>query len=506
MQSPGLVTESQAAVQSVNWLLEDAWNGSDYVDESDRLMSATVRHELRPILDVFWGGGISANEMTVTLDNVDQRYNNLNTASGSVRNAVAAFATNNGRGTPVRFSAGYSGTNLRQFTGFVDDLELSADMSVAQIRCSDIVEAMAGRRASTTLYRDIRSTAYLAHVLAAVSDSPTPSLTADVGSAVLHYAWMAGETQHEEIRRILEAEGGWFFAGKSGGVNFWNQWHFLLATFATTSQATIQQADLLELPQRRNGDPEHVFDAVELVWELREAAPLQVVYDGGQGITIGPGDTIEVLIEYDEPVVEPQALTADDWVAVTAGRQRKGSYHVSTNPTGVQIVRSEQRAQSALLTITNHDPKHTVTFQRLQQRGFPVQVTGSHKAIAAGSGQGRTERLDGLVYIGDPLSAAGTASRRQQVRRSAPVLVRFASVCYPALELGDRITVPVASGVSSGVTTFTTEQYWVTSIEQTLGPGGYLMEIEAIRADNPYDCDAPPVLGTHSYGTSRQVA
>lgn len=509
MLSPDLITESQEVHRQpvtrvrINWNNDGPNGGGTMTDEAALLVGPgwTASTAIIPVLEKFWSGGITAGQATISLDNAGQRFNPSNASSPLVDGtlgAIDAEPNRGGRDLRVEIQASFSGSAwLTQFVGFIDEMVLSPDYTRCTIRVSDIMTILAGRRASTTLQQNVRSTDYLSTVIAAQSGDPTPTFAVkEPGTRLFPWAWMHHESIAEELRNIVMADGGWLLVNKGGGLEYWNAWHFLTAPAATGRQVLIENADMEGWPERRLTRGRDIYNEVQVAYEIRAEQPTEIVYAGAFGVTVPAGGTIKHQATYDEPVRNIQGFASADWTAVTAGRAAVG-------PADAGVTVTTQMAQGAEIELVNNLTTHPITFLKLHQRGNPIRTVGDHLVAAGGAAEPvRRKDIGGVVYIQDTFAADDVATRLLEAEEHNAARFRLVNLAaYPALELGDfaSFNVPTSSDGSGYGTS--TQNMWVTLIEQSFGQNGYFMTIEGIETSNPFTCQAPFRMGTSEYGS-----
>jgi hypothetical protein len=144
-----------AEKRQVKGKLEVNWNKdlSTWTDESERLVTLD---NLKMELHLSWKEG-DANPFTAkfTLDNANDRYSSFNSSSPIYAN----IRYNKGHGIPIRFSIGiYDATAgweyLKQFTGYIDQMDCTTRENVCTMSCFDNAHRLLQCKISTTMYQN----------------------------------------------------------------------------------------------------------------------------------------------------------------------------------------------------------------------------------------------------------------------------------------------------------------------------------------------------------------
>lgn len=491
------MAQSTAGTQLVaNWqatgrvpvvVVEICWDGTNWVDESARVLAAAwgdsllAEREGLPLL-----GQTAPAAASIEVDNADGRFSP--DVTGSMANTYYPQGIWD---LPVRISAGFmeDGTpeTLRQFTGRVyQPREWQAMVDgrpVERVSLSlwDESAPLRQDKMTTTMYVGQRPDELIQDLLDAAG---VVGYSLDVGMGVIPWAWLDEENLWDELSQLANADGGWVRATKEGAVVFERVTHWLEGTDHTASQATINRGRAWRLEDAISH--KDLYSEVVVAYTPRTMGPLDTIYSAREAIEVPPGETVERVCRYQVPamyVVTPVVDT--DYTALRAG---------GTDARGDVIVSMTAYANQAVIELTNSNAHHAVWVLNLKIRGYPVDAEDEEQvteASEAGEIAGdKTYRLAHNDYIQTKVQADRLAGflrdRLGRYRR----LWGFESVLAPWLEVGDRVTITnAAAGLD--------DDGYLVQYEASYRAGGMLsMSGIVLPADNLFGADGYFIIGT----------
>lgn len=487
-----------------------AWNGTDYVDESAYLVSASgdVRYAA-PYSSLVGGAGITG-QMQVTLDNGTGRFSPLyssgalyaNIASGGMymRRCYLEVSINSGSDYYSVFHG------VLKLPGAQSPTWSETSTVTLDVRSRD--ELLLNRRWSSTqsdfkLYVDGPKTeSELMDVWITDPDNgfTVDDLDLDTGLFKVAFPWMDDESLLEEMWLLASACGGRFYADNTGAFRYENMAAWQVETRSTSSQATYTPASWQRL--------EFMYDDTDLYNEITvEASPrtignLDVIWENESTITIQPGQTEVLTARFDAPAY---SITGIEHEATDGG---------GTDLTSSVTITPTYKAQRASLSIANGATRAAyLRMVRILGRpviGGPEQeatktsaMDGANSAFFGGR-IGRNRRLSGNPYVQTLPQAQALAQRVLDLSEYPRLTFMLTGTPGdPERALGDRITIDHSSiaGFMSSTTTC-----YVTAIRWMLDSNGFSQDLEAVQTSNVFTYDGSYfVLGTHKPGDSRRV-
>ena len=167
-------------------------------------------------------------ELSITLNNQDQRYSALNTSSAITASILGSTTTAGGatvtypklQGSPVRLREGYTdATNgdefVTVFSGYIDDPTADAygiNGDTLTLKVADRGIKLVDYRRSSFMSTGLRADEWI-NIVLAWSDL---SANLDRGNFIIPYLWMDNETLWAECVDAAAADGGWFFIDELG--------------------------------------------------------------------------------------------------------------------------------------------------------------------------------------------------------------------------------------------------------------------------------------------------
>lgn len=477
----------------ISYRLYVAWDGTNYIDESSRLISASGEMSLSPPDDAITASSGIVDTMTLQLQNADGRFSPLYTGSP----LAALIGSGKAYHAPCYLEVSIDGgvNYSRVFTGVIKTPQESgasaSEIASVSVECRSRDELILQKRISTPWaeFRSYHDQGYNESELIAAWLSacgvPANQCVLDAGLFTIDWAWLDDESPLEEMWNLAAACGGRLYAGPDGLYYYENATHWLTAARSVTSQETLDAG---------------AFTRCVPAYDDRELYNIVTVEASPRVITVS-----DTLWEPDEEVYVPangsKVMTAmlrqpaysmnpPSYTAVSAGGQ---------NISGNVSVLAVAYAQRALLTITNTHATLAAYLKPLRitgnaLTGGPTQEEsrtsagyGSNSAYFGSRGD-RTRSIRGNVWI-QSKSHAGMLAEFLLMRHEQPRLTYQLMGCpgRPGRRLGDRVTILDPSIMSSS------RDALLTAISWTLDRNGFRQELKAVDLAKLYPyLDANP--------------
>lgn len=309
----------------------------DYFEEHERLLSLKLTKELIEPL-----GGISYSYATINLLNHDNRFTpNFNSTIGTALLPKR----------PIKINLGYFVGVLRKVLPQFKGVSTSSPQQdklrgTVTVKAFDFLSFLDEFKMETAIYTD-KTTDYLIEQILISAGFNAAQYELDEGLNTVGFAWFEkGSMAGYEIRKLCEAEGGYFYQDENGKLIFRNRRAFIETEFLTTRH-TIDKGDILDWQD----DPSApLYNRCTVLAEPREIQSSTEIYAHAFTEEIRQGETIEPWASFEDPVTEittPAAIT--DYTANSAS---DGSGTDMTSD--ISIILNEVSAKTAKISITNN--------------------------------------------------------------------------------------------------------------------------------------------------------
>lgn len=456
-----------------------------YTDESANLVRCNGDTRLAPPeANLFAAQGI-VDKATIELRNAAGRYSPLNTGGAlysAIQNGGAYHVpcyvetTIDGGSSWQRLFTGI--TQIPRETGRTHD-----GMPTVSFECKGRDELLRQIRRSTS-QSDFRARAdaglteadlILAYLTAEGLTSGDYAI--DTGMVTIPWAWLDDESPLEDMWQMAAAAGGRLYTDETGKWRYENMAHWLRSPHQT-SQQTYTNADWQRLEAWYEDN--ELYSRVTVEYASRQVDEATVLWEPDEVVQIPAGGSRVLTATYNSPAYSAPVIA---WRAASSGGGDLTS-SVTITPTFY--------AQRATLSVANAHATMAATiypFQILAQAatGGPTADEerntwddGANSAFFTSRGQ-RNKSLRGNVYI-QSRAQAGTLAQFLLDRYEKPRLVYRVNGLLGAgvRRPGDRITINDASVMSSG------RAAMVLAVRWRYGEASYLMDLEAIDAENLY--------------------
>jgi len=420
------------------------WDGTNWTDETARVQSVSIRHELlNSALGLPMLGQGLASQATLTMNNRDGRY--CASLSGSVAHT---YCPNGVYRVPIRIAMGYSGETLRQFTGEIVAAPGSETVGrrTVQFQCQDYSYPLKQIKHRSTVAENERADEAMATLLDAADSADAAFAAAttralDVGLVVIPYTWTDDENLWAELGLLAASEAGMIHFSKEAEFRFWRQTAFLERAYSTTSQVTLARARCFTLDDDLSWLNAYTKVIVEASPWRRSA--LAEVYQCQAEIVVEPGQTLTHRARFTHPVMSViTPVEGTDYRAVTAGM---------SDLSGNLVLGITAYAQQATITLQNTSSTQAIYVLGLTVRGYPLEGRADDKQEYAATltpAQVPGEKdysVPANAYVQTRLQAELLGTRLRDLLQRPRRLIGWSGPLCPWLELGDRVTLVDAS-------------------------------------------------------------
>jgi hypothetical protein len=486
--------------RAIAYRLYIAWDGSNYVNESARLIQATGENKLTAPDQIGQGRGI-VDRCTLELSNHDGRYSPLNSGGALYASIQAGGAYHR----PMYLEVAIDGsTYSRVFTGVIklpqETTPTPNAAAVTRIECRSVDEKLLGRRMSTSA-GDLRANnvngVTEGMIIYQWLGAAGASGTLDAGLFVIPWSWLDDESVLEEIWQLAGACGGRFYADPDGTLRYEDMTHWLKAPH-TTSQETLTRADFSGLePVYSDAD---LYNSVTVEASSRGPGASDLLWEPDEQVIIPPNSNKPITARLRQAAY---SIDAPVWAAATAGALDITA-SVTVTVTAYNVQRVEMTVANAHATEAAYLHPFSISGRALT--GGPTQeetrtsaANGSNSAWWTSRGTTRSKAIRGNAYI-QTRAHAGTLAQYLLHRSEAPRLAYKLRGCpgKPARRCGDRITINDTAIMSAARDAF------IVGINWRLTANGFVQDIECIDAQNlaPYASEGYFVIGTNVLGAA----
>jgi len=470
------------------------WDGTNWTDETARVQSVSIRHELlNSALGLPMLGQGLASQATLTLSNHDGRY------CASLNGSIAHTYYPNGiYRVPIRIAMGYSGETLRQFTGEIvaaPGSETTGRRTV-QFQCQDYSYPLKQIKHVSQVTTSQRVDEAMDTLLDAADSADAAFAAAttwalDKGLAVIPYIWTDDENLWTELGLLAASEAGLIHFSKEAQFRFWRQTAFLERTYSTTSQVTLARARCFALDDDLSWLNAYTKVIVEASPWRRSA--LAEVYQAQAEIVVEPGQTVTHRARFTHPVMSVLTpVEGTDYRAVTAGMS-----DLSDN----LVLGITAYAQQATITLQNTSSTQAIYVLGLTVRGYPLEGRADDKQEYAATlvpaqvpGQ-KDYTVPANAYVQTRLQAELVGTRLRDLLQRPRRLIGWSGPLCPWLELGDRVTlVDAAHGFN--------EDCIVLNLVITASVQDMSMDLTLLPVANLFPYSGYFVWGTSAYSNN----
>ena len=453
-------------VRQISSLLEIQWDGVNWTDETDYLISAIGNEKLWKTT----GEGI-ASTLDVELDNTTERF-----TPGNISSPIYTYLKPR---VNIRISVLMGGYTTRMFTGYIKNIHPDTKSSVCSLDCFDNQVLIYNKRTNGIVYEDYRSDQLL-EVLANLAGLEAAQYNFDVGVDVVNFGYFEERNVWPIMGEIAVAERGRIFFNRNGILTFWNRDR--LHNLESVSPILTLNDWIIDLDY---SVAEHeIKNAVTVKATPRSNAGVQVVWTTGNAEYLDPySDTLVFIpahssqvawIELEDPCttfITPVANT--DY---TANSTQDGSGDDLTG--NISIHEFINYGNAVFINVINSGDTDAY-LTKFQVRGNPVIILKWIKVVAKDDGSinlyGRQDFEIENHFIDSEDAAREIAEEELYRRKDAINLFRINIVGIPDLLCGDVVSVEHRSS--------TFKDFMIDQLDWTLDDRGFR---ETLTLVNPY--------------------
>ena len=197
--------------------VEIRWNGTDWVDETARVLSAGGVDSV-DAATLGW----QSTDVSFVLDNADHRF-----TSTIPTGPLYAYLSANGQ--RVRISTGWASESLPVATLYVDTLTPSEAQGTATLRCVDRLGSLANSQVSLTTDTLQLTSEVFRRLCVAAGLTETTDFVVETGDQTCQLLMADHQPLVGELAQVAMAEGGRMFVDTSGVIRFWPGSHWRAA-------------------------------------------------------------------------------------------------------------------------------------------------------------------------------------------------------------------------------------------------------------------------------------
>lgn len=497
------IGRSIAGRVSIDW----DFDGTGTV-ESNRLVSARGSMRLAPPGRSITSTSGQVAQMTIELDNSDNRYSPLISA-GALYSSISGGKMYR---MPILFEVSINGGSSygAVFTGM---LKLPRNRTLApgqpkliQLDARGNEERYLNQRLSTTqadfaAFHDdgVTESDIILDILSNDLGLSGSEYAVDGGLYPLDYFWIDEASVTETLWQLAAAAGGRFYCRQDGTFRYENATHWLTASRSTSSQATFTRADFESLTLYY--DDNDLASNVRATANLYEQADSGALWEADEPLTVPPGETVTITAELSDPVYEIESVT---YTARTAGgTDLSGSITLTRTDYAQRVEMEFENAHATLAAIINGLTITGVSVAVAER----VVVTADDTTAFWDNGiynrkPGMLERSISSPWIQSRAHAQSLADFVRDRQQEPPLFYIVEGVQGdPARQLGDRITINDSELMDSARDAFVVGIDWSYSAK-----GGFRQTLLGIDVLGTYPyVDSSPgyfVIGTNELGAA----
>jgi hypothetical protein len=487
-------------------------DGTTFVDESARLVSARGSYSLTAPEQMLAGGRGAVGSCSITLANDDGRFSPSNGNS-----PLHAYLAGGGAYlAQVRIDVTINGETKRVFTGVLREMNETAatatGATTVTLECRTRDELLLQNKLSTPLvdfladsqrrrfedYYIVRLLQYAGQtdgidfVSQAYAQAHNVAPTIDPGIFPLRYVWLDDESILDELWNLVAACCGWFYCDADGRFHYHNITGILPASlqrqYGAVATIEVSEADITQLSLRWPTSELYSEIAVEVA--PRAPGDVGMIWEPDDPIVVQPGQTKTVWARLTSAQTKEPALA---WRAYTAG----GSEILA----GINVTQINY-AQRVKLVISNTTTQ--AAYLNIMQLNGQVLDGGRtlevERASANAFWTGRPPRRRSIrsnVYIQSEAQAETIAAYTLR-RQERPVLIaRLTNLDRHDVRLGWPVRIQYQDNVTTPIIGIISEVMWRADMT------GFRQDVAVLETASLFaGVDPFFILGTHRLGAS----
>lgn len=273
----------------------------------------------------------------------------------SPENVFSPIYSDLGAARPVKFTAEFQGTTYGLFRGRLDDYEIRADRSERSVSFTalDGLSLLQTARLSTNLYSAQRTGEVINIILDEIGWTDPRDI--DPGATIVPW-WWAESNAFDAVQEIVLSEGppAIAYVDPDGTFVFKDRHHRIIDTVSLVSQATFAAGrGLCDSPpvtgfsytapfQYQHGSRDVINSVSFSVDQRMPDGQLSVVWESDETYTIEDGETITVIADMQNPVMDVQPIdatfTGSGGLTTVVERTSGQSIPVHLSASGGQVV------------------------------------------------------------------------------------------------------------------------------------------------------------------------
>lgn len=337
------------------------WLGNGFGDTTKDDVTARILDQRAPVT-VRYGrdqarqlSPTAPGEMQFELNNVSRDYSPENGSS-----PLAGFVAP-GRRTYLEATA--SGTVYPIYTGYLDDFDVKPEIESRSVgaTCVDALGRFKGVKATTPLYRGIRTGDAVGYLLDAVG-WPATDRDLDSGASYLPFWWLDDSDAFEALMQLADSEGpaALITVDSLGRIAFRDRHHRLTRSASLNVQATWRSSGtepIISAPVTYDHGWQEIINSVSVDVPLRQIdSDYSVIWSTQSQVVVIAGQTLQITARSSNPFLGALTPVQDTDYSVLSG--------------SVSISLSQDSGQSTTITLTSAGG---AVLDSLQIRAYQIQ-------------------------------------------------------------------------------------------------------------------------------------
>lgn len=484
---------SIATVREIDVRVQFQWDGTNWTDETQNLLSVSGALETTPLNETYFAGKQTMQQATIMLANRERRYSVKNT-SGPLYTYLQG---NKVYRKKCKIEVWDNSAWQMVFLGYVKRVP-SEDPITSRVTFSiwDVGEVARARR-STPMLRDLPEHEVVAHYLeltglvdgtdfvsqAYAATNSVPA-TIDFSTVLLPHSWLDDEPVWDELVDIASASGSRIYASPEGVVYFEKGWRWSTPAVGETITKAMYTGYSEQI------DDKGFFDKVTVGFAPRVPGASQELWSLSDNRIIQPGETeeIEARLRYAAISVEPPT---GYYLRTLSGADATSSCTVGPITYNAQLV---------TISITNNSSQ-AVLLGNLKLTGQPLvgQPSEQVKATVSEIEYNRPMEVRDNPYMQSKAQADTVKEFLKWWYSSLKTVYQLQKMRgVPTRRLMQRVTIETLYG---NVDAIITRIAW--NIQVTKNSISYTQDISAI--ENVFQNDSYFVVGVDTLGTAKML-
>lgn len=445
----------------------------EFTDETENLVHFVwERRVVEPLSGLAYATG------EVLLNNVSKRF------SPGYDGSIGSYILPK---RPVKLYAGFYFGGIEKtipvLYGLTDQFKEDKAGRTTQFGIFDYISYIDEFQLETSIYEDKRSDEIISDILENQVGFSTSQFSLDTGLNTIGFAWFEkGTKAGDAIRKICEAEEGYFYQDELGMIRFENRRHYN-ASPHTSVQWTVEAVDIVDW---KEDETIQIINRCNVIARPREVKNNVEIWRSAEVVELEHAEQKDVWADFEDPcsTITSPVATLD----YTANTESDGT---GIDKTSEISIATSKFTKSAKLRVTNSSGgKLYITLLRL--RGNPAIVTGEISEIFEDTDSQDKYGVNELVVENDFIDDSNFAYYLAitMVKKYGTPLRRVNLTVrnIPQLQLKDRIKVRDFDNDEY-------VEYRIMGIKGTISEQGFLQEL-VLREISDLEADTPAIVGT----------